>query len=90
MFGDKFYKRLDDLEPWQQTVFALALAGVLLGISIADTLDLIIGSAVPYSISVQRMAVFGTLLLVMAVGGTLLSLLRIARVDPLAAINNAG
>lgn len=26
MFGDKFYKRLDDLEPWQQTVFALALA----------------------------------------------------------------
>lgn len=71
-------------------VFALALAGVLLGISIADTLDLIIGSAVPYSISVQRMAVFGTLLLVMAVGGTLLSLLRIARVDPLAAINNAG
>ena len=26
MFGDKFYKRLGDLEPWQQTVFALALA----------------------------------------------------------------
>ena len=26
MFGDKFYKRLDKLEPWQQTVFALALA----------------------------------------------------------------
>lgn len=25
-FGDKFYKRLGDLEPWQQTVFALALA----------------------------------------------------------------
>jgi len=71
-------------------VFVLALAGVLLGISIADTLDLIIGSAVPYSISAQRMAVFGTLLLAMAVGGTLLSLLRIARVDPLAAINNAG
>jgi uncharacterized protein len=26
VFGDKFYKRLGDLEPWQQTVFALALA----------------------------------------------------------------
>ena len=26
MFGDKFYKRLGDLEPWQQSVFALALA----------------------------------------------------------------
>jgi len=26
VFGDKFYKRLGDLEPWQQSVFALALA----------------------------------------------------------------
>ncbi len=26
MFGDRFYKRLGDLEPWQQSVFALALA----------------------------------------------------------------
>ena len=26
MFGDKFYKRLGKLMPWQQTVFALALA----------------------------------------------------------------
>ncbi|WP_165661118.1 YjaG family protein [Oceanimonas sp. MB9] len=26
MFGDKFYKKLNKLSPWQQTVFALALA----------------------------------------------------------------
>lgn len=26
MFGDKFYKRLNKLMPWQQTVFALALS----------------------------------------------------------------
>lgn len=26
VFGDKFYKRLNKLMPWQQTVFALALA----------------------------------------------------------------
>ncbi|MCC4265441.1 YjaG family protein [Oceanimonas baumannii] len=26
MFGDKFYKKLSKLSPWQQTVFALALA----------------------------------------------------------------
>ncbi|MBL1375961.1 YjaG family protein [Zobellella iuensis] len=26
MFGDKFYKKLNKLMPWQQTVFALALA----------------------------------------------------------------
>jgi putative ABC transport system permease protein len=71
-------------------VFVLALAGVLIGISIADTLDLVIGGAVPYSISATRMAVFGTLLLGTAVAGTLLSLLRIARVDPLDAINTAG
>jgi len=68
----------------------LAVIGVLLGISIADTLDLAIGSAVPYSISATRMAVFGSFLLVVAVGGTLLSLWRIARVDPLDAISSPG
>ncbi|MCX7126390.1 YjaG family protein [Aeromonas sp.] len=26
MFGDKFYKRLAELQPWQQTVYTLALA----------------------------------------------------------------
>lgn len=26
MFGDKFYKKLRKLMPWQQTVFALALS----------------------------------------------------------------
>ncbi len=68
----------------------LAVIGVLLGISVADTLDLVIGSAVPYSISATRMALFGSFLLVVAVGGTLLSLWRIARVDPLDAISAPG
>lgn len=71
-------------------VALLALVGVLLGISLADTLDLVIGNAVPYAISAQRMALFGSLLLVTAIGGTLLSLVRIARIDPLDAINSAG
>jgi putative ABC transport system permease protein len=71
-------------------VLALALAGVLLGISIADTLALLIGSAVPYSITTGRMAIFGGVLLFVAVGGTALSLMRIARADPLDAINKAG
>lgn len=71
-------------------VALLAFAGVLLGISLADTLDLVIGNSVPYAISAQRMALFGALLLVTAIGGTLLSLVRIARVDPLDAINSAG
>lgn len=71
-------------------VFLLAAVGVLLGISVADTIALLIGTAVPYSISGQRMLVFGSLLLLVAVGGTALSLVRIARVDPLDAINKAG
>lgn len=71
-------------------VLALAVVGVLLGISVADTLALLIGSAVPYSISTGRMALFGSVLLLVAVGGTALSLARIARVDPLDAINTAG
>lgn len=66
----------------------LAAAGVLLGISIADTLDLVIGGAVPYSISAGRMVLFGSFLLLVAVGGTLLSLWRISRVDPLDAITS--
>jgi putative ABC transport system permease protein len=68
----------------------LAVIGVLLGIPIADTLELVIGGAVPYSISASRMALFGSFLLVVAVGGTLLSLWRIARVDPLDAIAAPG
>ena len=71
-------------------VAILALIGILLGISIADTLALIIGDAVPYSVTTQRMALFGSILLVVAVGGAVLSLMRIARVDPLDAINKAG
>ncbi len=71
-------------------VLLLALVGVLLGISVADTLALVIGSAVPYSITGQRMALFGGILLLVAVGGTVLSLTRVARVDPLDAINTAG
>jgi ABC-type antimicrobial peptide transport system permease subunit len=50
----------------------------------------VIGSAVPYSISATRMALFGSFLLVVAVVGTLLSLWRIARVDPLDAISAPG
>lgn len=71
-------------------VFVLALVGVLLGISIADTLDLIIGNTVPYSVTTQRMGLFGGVLLLVAILGTVLSLVRIARVDPLDAINKAG
>lgn len=68
----------------------LAVVGVLLGISIADTVALLIGNAVPYDITFQRMLLFGSILLLVAVGGTVLSLTRIARVDPLDAINKAG
>jgi putative ABC transport system permease protein len=71
-------------------VLVLAVVGVLLGISIADTLALLIGDSVPYSITTQRMALFGGILLLVAVGGTVLSLARVARVDPLDAINKAG
>lgn len=71
-------------------VLALALVGVLLGISIADTLALLIGNAVPYSVTTERMALFGGTLLLVAVAATVLSLTRIARVDPLDAINKAG
>ena len=71
-------------------VFILALAGVLLGISIADTIAIFIRGSVPFDITAQRMALFGGILLVVAVLGTVLSLTRIARVDPLDAINKAG
>lgn len=71
-------------------VFLLALVGVLLGISIADTIAIFIRGSVPFDITAQRMALFGGILLLVAVGGTILSLTRIARVDPLDAINKVG
>lgn len=71
-------------------VLVLALVGVLLGISIADTAYLLVGNAVPYDISTERMLLFGSILLLVAVAGTVLSLMRISRVDPLDAINKAG
>ena len=70
-------------------VLILGLVGVVLGTVIASGVQFAIGSAVPFALDPGQFVVFGGVLLVVAVLGTLLSLQRIARVDPLDAINNA-
>ena len=71
-------------------VALLGLVGVILGTVIAWGVSLLIGNAVPFDLSMRQFVVFGAVLLVVALLGTLLSLLRVARVDPLDAISKAG
>jgi len=71
-------------------VVLLALVGVIIGTAIACIVQIVIGTAVPFDLDTGQFFIFGGILLVVAILGTMLSLLRVARVDPLDAINNAG
>lgn len=71
-------------------VLLLGLVGVVLGTAIACIVSLAIGGAVPFDLATSQFFVFGGVLLAVAVLGTLLSLLRVAKVDPLDAISKAG
>lgn len=66
------------------------VAGVVLGMGIALLVSFLIGGAVPFTIPISQSIVFSVVLLAVAVPGTVLPLLRIARVDPLDAINKVG
>lgn len=72
-----------------QAIFLSAI-GILLGIVASYIMQLLAEGTVPYQLDVVQVAIYGGLILVVAVIGTLLSLFRIARVDPLDAINKAG
>lgn len=68
----------------------LGVIGVLVGIAAGCTVQILADGVVPYKLQWTQMAVFGLIILAVAVVGTLLSLIRIARVDPLDAINKVG
>lgn len=67
----------------------LATIGILIGIMVGDTLTFATEGVVPYMVQWEQMLLYGSLLLLVAIIGTVLSLVRIARVDPLDAINKA-
>lgn len=67
----------------------LGTIGVLFGIAAGCVMLFVAEGVVPYQVRWQQMLLYGTLLLTVAIIGTLLSLFRIARVDPLDAINKA-
>jgi len=71
-------------------VVALGVVGVVAGTAVACIVQILIGSAVPFDLDSSQFFIFGGILLVVAVLGTLLSLSQVARVDPLDAINKAG
>jgi putative ABC transport system permease protein len=71
-------------------VVLLSLVGVFLGVGIAWAMAYGVGTAVPYTLDPGRIALFSAILIVVAVLGTVLSLLQVARIDPLDAINKAG
>ena len=68
----------------------LGIIGVLFGIAAGCIVWYLAQGFVPYQIRWEQMAMYGTILLIVAIVGTLLSLIRIARVDPLDAINKVG
>ncbi|MGB3330745.1 MAG: ABC transporter permease, partial [Thermomicrobiales bacterium] len=65
----------------------VTLLGVAIGIAVATGVGAAIGSGAPYDITPARMLLFGGVLLLVAILGTSLSLTRVARIDPLDAIN---
>ncbi len=67
----------------------LGIIGVLFGIAAGCIVWYLAQGFVPYQIRWEQMAMYGSILLIVAIVGTLLSLIRIARVDPLDAINKA-
>lgn len=67
----------------------LSAIGILVGIVVGDTLWYAADGVVPYKVQWQQMLTYSAVLLLVAIVGTLLSLVRIARVDPLDAINGA-
>lgn len=68
----------------------LGAIGILIGVAAGSGLRLLAEGTVPYSLDWMQMLLYGVLILVVAIIGTLLSLFRIAKVDPLDAINKAG
>lgn len=72
-----------------QAIF-LGIIGVLIGIGAGFLMQILAEGTVPYKLDWMQTLMFGGLILLVAVIGTLLSLFKIARVDPLDAINKAG
>lgn len=72
-----------------QAIF-LGAIGILFGVIAGYIMQMVAQGTVPYALDPMQMAIYGSLILIVAVVGTLLSLFRIARVDPLDAINKAG
>lgn len=64
--------------------------GILIGIGAGYIMQIVAQGTVPYQLDWMQVLIYGGLILLVAVIGTLLSLFRIARVDPLDAINKAG
>lgn len=71
-------------------VAILGAAGIVIGITLSWIANILIDGAVPFALEWESMALYGGILLVVGMLGTLLSLVRIARVDPLDAINKVG
>lgn len=67
-------------------VATLAFVGAVAGAVLANIMARIIPADVPFSLSNGLVIVYAGVLILVAVGGSLLSALRIARVDPLIAI----
>lgn len=67
-------------------VIVLTLVGAIIGAALANGIAMLIPANVPFSLSNRIVIVYGIVLLIVAALGSLLSAVRIARIDPLIAI----
>lgn len=67
-------------------VFILAVAGIVVGALLTYGVAAITPAEVPFALDTELVIIYGAVLLAVALFGTLLSLRRIAKIDPLLAI----
>ena len=70
-------------------VMVLTVVGVVIGAVLTFAVAAVIPPELPFALSYQLIVTYGVVLLVVALVGTLLSLRRIASIDPLVAIGRA-
>ncbi len=70
-------------------VMVLTVAGVAIGAVLTFAVAAVIPPELPFALSYRLIVIYGVILLLVGLAGTLLSLRRIAQIDPLVAIGRA-
>lgn len=70
-------------------VIVMAIVGIMVGALLSYTIAAVLPTDVPFTLELSRVLIYGVVLLIVALVGTLLSLRQISQIDPLIAIGRA-